>query len=407
MSDVINNVPELRFLGYSLPWVKNKLGSFGVLVSGLTYSPDNIVQDGLLVLRSSNIQNSQIALTDNVYVDIDVAENNLTRKDDILICVRNGSKRLIGKNTLIPEGIPQATHGAFMTIFRGENNKFIYQWMQTEKYFKEVHKNLGATINSINGSDLKKFPVIVSDNLEEQQKIADFLSSVDKKIEQLTEKHRLLTEYKKGVMQQIFTQQIRFKDNQGNDYPGWGNKRLGSISKRKTEKNKDEAQRLVLTNSAIQGIVSQTDYFDKDIANQNNLGGYYIVEQDDFVYNPRISVSAPVGPIKRNHLSTGVMSPLYSVFAITKGSKDFFERYFETNLWHRYMNQIANFGARHDRMNVTTADFYSMPMPFPCIDEQQKIANFLTEIDNKIDHAWSTLEQTKAFKKGLLQQMFV
>ena len=208
-------------------------------------------------------------------------------------------------------------------------------------------------------------------------------------------------------MQQIFSQQIRFKDDEGNEYPEWGERALGEITVRKTAKNNDERINQVLTNSATQGIVSQTDYFDKDIANQNNLGGYYIVDTNDFVYNPRISNAAPVGPIKRNHLGKGVMSPLYTVFSFTKGNIDFFERYFETVYWHSYMNSIANFGARHDRMNITGADFKGMPLPWPCLEEQQKIADFLTAIDNKIDQAWSKLEQTKAFKQGVLQKMFV
>jgi len=405
MNDVINNVPALRFSGYTLPWVKNKLGNFGVLVSGLTYSPDNIVEGGLLVLRSSNVQNSQIALTDNVYVDIDVAENNLTRKDDILICVRNGSKRLIGKNTLIPDSLPKATHGAFMTVFRGANNKFIYQWMQTENYFKQVHKNLGATINSINGSDLKKFPIIASDNLEEQQKIADFLSSVDKKIEQLTEKHRLLTEYKKGVMQQIFTQQIRFKDNQGNDYPEWENYTLGDVTSKVSVKNKDNRDLPVYSINNQQGFVPQGQQFEGVDSKSRNydISMYKVIGKETFAYNPaRINVGS-LG--FSGDLEDIIISSLYVCFKTKNMVLDsFLLSFFDTFEFNKSVLRNVEGGVRD---YLFYENFSIIKISLPCLEEQQKIANFLTEIDQKIDQAWSTLEQTKAFKKGLLQKMFV
>ena len=90
---------------------------------------------------------------------------------------------------------------------------------------------------------------------------------------------------------------------------------------------------------------------------KNNLEGYYIVSKDDFVYNPRISASAPVGPIKRNKLQKGVMSPLYSIFRFKESLLEYFEHYFETTNWHKYLHSVANFGARHDRMNITNSDF--------------------------------------------------
>ena len=404
MSDLINNVPALRFSGYTLPWVKNKLGSFGVLVSGLTYSPDNIVEDGLLVLRSSNVQNSQIALTDNVYVDIDVAENNLTRKDDILICIRNGSKRLIGKNTLIPESLPKATHGAFMAVFRGANNKFIYQWMQTEKYFKQVHKNLGATINSINGSDLKKFPIIASDNLEEQQKIADFLSSVDKKIEQLTEKHRLLTEYKKGVMQQIFTQQIRFKDDSGNDYPEWEEKKLGQFG------------------SIVGGgtpETSKSSYWEGDIQwfTPTEIKQKYMSKSIRTISEEGLKKSSakllPVGALLLTTRATiADLSIATQECSTNQGFQSIIVNDQNDNefLYYWILNNRKQFIRKASGSTfpeISKKEIEKMEGVFPQKEEQQKIANFLTEIDQKIDQAWSTLEQTKAFKKGLLQKMFV
>lgn len=208
-------------------------------------------------------------------------------------------------------------------------------------------------------------------------------------------------------MQQIFSQERRFKDDDGQDFPEWDFVELEKIAAKVNKKNKDTSINNVLTNSATQGIVNQSDYFERDIANQNNLGGYYVVEPDDFVYNPRISANALVGPIKRNNLTVGVMSPLYTVFRFTAGILDFYEQYFQTNHWHDYMKSISNTGARHDRMNITNESFFDLPLPSPAKKEQTKIANFLAAIDDKITATQTQLQAVKLYKQGLLQQMFV
>jgi len=187
---------------------------------------------------------------------------------------------------------------------------------------------------------------------------------------------------------------------------GWQINKLGEVAEKRIIKNKDNKIKNVFTNSAIQGIVNQRDYFDKDIANQNNLLGYYVVEHNDFVYNPRISTYAPVGPISRNKLQSGIMSPLYSVFRFNVGHVDFVEHFFNTTKWYKHMEDIANYGARDDRMSFSVGDFYKMPIPLPNIQEQTKIASFLTAVDDKLQ----TLKQKKTlleqYKKGVMQKIF-
>ena len=243
--------------------------------------------------------------------------------------------------------------------------------------------------------------------IEEQKKIANFLIQIDNRITQLSEKKENLELYKKGITQKIFSKKLRFKDENGKDFPEWETKKLKDIFSRKSIKNKGSLIKNVLTNSATRGIILQGDYFDKDIANQNNLEGYYIVDVNDFVYNPRISVSAPVGPLKRNHLVKGVMSPLYTVLKPKIGDLSFYEHYFQTSFWYKYMRGVANYGVRHDRMNITNDDFEKLPLPFPLIKEQEKIASFLNEISKQIELVTVQLEETQKFKKGLLQNMFI
>ncbi|RXJ50227.1 restriction endonuclease subunit S [Gelidibacter gilvus] len=184
-------------------WEVKRLGDLGKVVSGLTYSPNDIVdaENGVLVLRSSNVQDRKLSFHDNVYVKVD--NFNPVQKEDVLICVRNGSKRLIGKNAIIDENSEGIAFGAFMTIYRSKYNNFLFHYFGSEEYNKEVHKNLGATINSINGSDLKKFKVPFP-GVKEQKKFANYLSSIESKIETITQQIDKTQAFKKGLLQQMF-----------------------------------------------------------------------------------------------------------------------------------------------------------------------------------------------------------
>lgn len=192
--------PEFRDRG---EWEEKRLGELGTLVSGLTYSPFDVQDRGLLVLRSSNIQNGEIALDDCVYVRPDVKGANLSQRNDILICVRNGSKALIGKNAIIPKGLPVCTHGAFMTVFRASAPNFVRVLLQSSAYQKQVAADLGATINSINGSQLLKYRFIVPSPAE-QERIAACLSALDAMLAAKSRKVEGLKAHKKGLMQQLF-----------------------------------------------------------------------------------------------------------------------------------------------------------------------------------------------------------
>lgn len=182
-------------------WEEKKLGKIGTIVSGLTYSPNDIHEEGVLVLRSSNVQNRKLSFHDNVYVKTSVF--NPVELNDILICVRNGSKNLIGKNTIIKKETVGVAFGAFMSVYRSKYNLFLFHYFDTDDYKNEVHKNLGATINSINGSDLKKFKIPFP-CFEEQKKIANFLSSIDSKIESVNQQLTQTQSFKKGLLQQMF-----------------------------------------------------------------------------------------------------------------------------------------------------------------------------------------------------------
>ena len=197
---------------------------------------------------------------------------------------------------------------------------------------------------------------------------------------------------------------IRFKGFEGE----WKEEPLKTFFTKVTKKNTKMQYSAVLTNSAEHGIIDQRDYFDFDVANSNNIGGYYIVEPNDFVYNPRVSVTAPVGPINRNRLGyAGVMSPLYLVFKIDGINKDYLCNYYKTNKWHQFMRLSGNCGARFDRLSISDEQFVTMPIPHPSnLKEQQVICKHLDTLDSQISASTSRLASLKQMKAASLQAMF-
>tara|TARA_B100000700_G_scaffold23245_1_gene22531 strand:- start:37725 stop:38969 length:1245 start_codon:yes stop_codon:yes gene_type:complete len=410
--------PKIRFKGFGNSWINTKASEILSEVSS-GWSPQceafNVQNEEWGVLTTSSVTWDGFNELANKKLPLSLEPREALRvtRGDILI-TRAGPTNRVGVISIVNE-IPSFNLMLSDKIIRLRTNekissRFLAMYLgqpKVQNYLSSRKSGLAEAQSNISQAIIKSIPINMP-CVDEQQKIADFLSSVEKKISLLKEKHILLTQYKKGVMQKLFKQEIRFKDDNGNDFPEWQTIPLSKLASKNSVKNKDESVNTVLTNSAKDGIVNQGDYFKKDIANQQNLGGYTVVEKNDFVYNPRISELAPVGPIKRNHIGQGVMSPLYTVFRFKDDSLlDYLELYFNTTMWHRYMHSIANFGARHDRMNITTSDFYELPLPVPSEDERAKIVSFVNALQAKVNAVKQQIELTQTFKKGLLQQMFV
>ena len=183
--------------------------------------------------------------------------------------------------------------------------------------------------------------------------------------------------------------------------------KLKDIAEKKTTKNIYGLVTETFTNSAENGIISQSDFFDRTITNDKNISGYYIVEPDDFVYNPRISTFAPVGPINRNKLGrSGVMSPLYLVFHTHDVEPEYLEWYFKSNAWNQFMRDNGNTGARSDRISISDAEFFNMPIPIPPVEVQKTIAKTLTTLDTKVTLEKNEVEKLQNLKSAMLTKMF-
>ena len=193
----------------------------------------------------------------------------------------------------------------------------------------------------------------------------------------------------------------------GFDEP-WNESKLSACFAKNIKKNTDGRISNVICNSAKMGLIPQRDYFDKDIANSDNTSGYYIIEHNDFVYNPRKSSDAPYGPISRYaYPDAGIVSPLYLCFR-AKGDVDtnFFEWYFRSSAWHRYIYMTGDSGARHDRVSIKDDDFFSMPIRFPSSIEQKKIASFLNAIERRISSQQLLVDNLKKYKRGVFEAIF-
>jgi type I restriction enzyme, S subunit len=209
-----------------LDWTIQSLGDIGEALIGLTYSPTDVRKHGTLVLRSSNVQNDALAFNDNVFVDTNIPERIMVRSGDVLVCVRNGSRDLIGKSALLDERTIGMTFGAFMAVYRSPIGTLVSHLFQSAILKRQINEHLGATINQITNKSLNSFRIPVPPSKTEQRAISAALSDVDallNGLERLIAKKRDL---KQATMQQLLTGLTRLPGFSG----VWEVKRLGTIA---------------------------------------------------------------------------------------------------------------------------------------------------------------------------------
>ena len=196
---------------------------------------------------------------------------------------------------------------------------------------------------------------------------------------------------------------LRFPEFSGE----WESARLSSFAKKITKKNKGNTISNILCNSANFGIIPQSEYFDRDIANSENTDTYYIVESGDFVYNPRKSVTSPYGPVNMyKGKNLGIISPLYLCFSVKGISKEYLLNWFKGNKWYRYVYSHGDMGVRYDRVSIKDDIFFHMPINVPNIDEQEKISKILNLIDKRIATQNKIIEDLKLLKSAITDRLY-
>jgi type I restriction enzyme, S subunit len=396
----VKNVPALRFQEFEGEWVRKSLGSFTRIYDGAHQTP-KYTETGIPFYSVEQITADDF---DNCkYISEEVFEKECKRvkieKGDILM-TRVGD---VGTSKYFTWDVKASFYVNVALIKKSEaaSNEFIDQYIKSFYFQKELYKRTihVAFPKKINLGEIGNCCVVLP-SISEQLKIASFLTSIDERIQKLRKKNALLEKYKKGVMQQIFSQQIRFKDDNGYDFPEWEIKKAKEVFKNHSNK-KHNGDLPILAITQDKGTVLR-DSIDIDIkSSEASIKSYKIIEEGDFI----ISLRSFQGGIEYSEI-TGICSPAYTVLKATIDiNTTFFKYYFKKE---SFIKQLSNtvVGIR-DGKQISYDAFSGMKLIFPSVAEQSKIGEFLTSIDNKINFISTQLEQAKQFKKGLLQQMFV
>lgn len=378
--------PKIRFKGFSGEWKECTLSNIITVNSGKDYK--HLEKGTIPVYGTGGYMLS--------------VNTSLSEHDAIGI----GRKGTIDKPQYLKAPFWTVDTLFFLTTNNGDNLDFLFNLSQNIRWQK-YDESTG--VPSLSKNNIDKIKTCIPNKFE-QQSVASFFTSLDAQISASTSRLDSLKQMKAASLQAMFPQEgetvpkVRFKGFDGE----WKTRSLNNYAKKRTEKNVNRIYNVTLTNSAEFGIIDQRQFFDHDISNSENIDGYFVVRDKDFVYNPRISASAPVGPINQNKLGyPGVMSPLYLVFEVKGINHDFLEIYFHTALWHKYMFDNGNSGARFDRLTISDDDFMRMPIPDISLAEQQSIASFFTSLDRQIALHTQRLEKLKQIKAACLDKMFV
>lgn len=386
-------LPSLRFSGYKGVWEQRKAKELCNIGTGKSNTQDQ-VEDGIypFYIRS----------------DIPVKSNKYLYDCEAVITIGDGN---IGKVFHYVNGRFDLHQRCYkMTDFQDIWGKYFYYFFSTRFYDRAMKMTAKATVDSVRLEMISEMDIWKPIQIDEQKKIAEFLTNLDHLIALHQKEYDKLLIMKKAMLEKVFPKngnkvpEVRFSEFDG----AWEYRKLGTISDKITEKNGYMEFTEILTNSAEYGIISQRDFFDHDIAKQDKINGYYVVRPEDFVYNPRISTTAPVGPIGRNKLGRcGVISPLYTVFRPKEVDNSFLEQFFKSSHWYSFMRFNGDTGARSDRFSIKDATFFEMPIPFPKLDEQRRIGQYLDGLDVLISLQDKKLTKLKNIKAGCLEKMFV
>jgi type I restriction enzyme, S subunit len=401
--------PEIRFAGFTDAWKQRKVGEIVTDIERPIIMKDDEVYQLVTVKRRNEGVVSRGFLKGR---DILVKNYFEIRTGDYIV-----SKRQVihGGNGIVPENLDKSVvSNEYLVVISNDTISAKFWTLMSKR--REMYRmfflsSYGVDIEKMvfNVDDWKKRTVTIP-SMPEQNRIIELFESLDNLITLHQRKYDKLVIVKKSMLEKMFPKEgsnvpeIRFSGFSD----AWEQRELCDIANKVTEKNVLMEYSETFTNSAEYGIVSQRDYFDHDISNSENIGGYYIVQNEDFVYNPRISSFAPVGPINRNKLGrTGVMSPLYTVFRTHDIDNTFLEQFLKSNYWHTFMRLNGDSGARSDRFSIKDSIFMKMPIPYPSVEEQVAIGKILTTIDNLITFHQRELEKLKNIKKSMLEKMFM
>ena len=394
MSIITENevVPKLRFKEFSENWIQltfneiSKEFSYGTGSAATKYDGEN------KYLRITDIDDETRMFKPKPLTSPNcIIEDKYKLKEDDIVFARTGAS--VGKSYLYNNCDGNLIYAGFLIKMsvNSADSSFIFYETLREKYYKWVSVcSVRSGQPGLNAEELKSYKLYLP-NLIEQKKIALFISAVDEKLQQLSKKKELLEDYKKGIMQKIFSQEIRFKDDNGNDYTDWETKSLVDIgnikaggdvnklnfSKSKTELHKFPVYSNSLSNDGLYGY-SDVPKINSECVTVTGRGflGHAIARKKNFTPIIRLLTITPKSPTSTYFLKTAIN--LINILVESTGIPQ-----------------------------LTSPQLSSYKISIPSFKEQIKISNFLISIDGKIEYVSIQIDKTKQFKKGLIQQMFV
>ena len=400
-SELRNKEPYLRFPEFVGEWFNFKLGDVAKFLKGKGVAKSDIVNDGENeCIRYGELYTVYGETIDEVYSKTSQNPNQLffSEANDVIIPSSGETQLDIAKaSCVMKSGI--ALGGDINVIRTPHNGVFLSYYLNSSKRKDIARLAQGISVIHLYSSQLASLTLNLP-TIPEQQKIATFFTTIDQKISQLKKKHQLLEQYKKGVMQKIFSQQIRFKDDDGREFPKWEKKHGNEIFTTVSNKNHN-SDLPILAITQDQGAIPR-DLIDYYITvSEKSVDSYKVVEKGDFI----ISLRSFQGGIEYSDY-TGICSPAYIILRATKEIDNrYFKYYFKTSSYITELNKKLE-GIRDGKM-ISFKYFSEIKINVPSLPEQTKIANFLSAIDDKIQHTQRQIEQAEQWKKGLMQKMFL
>ena len=380
----------MRFPEFSGEWKKHSLGEIGETIIGLTYKPSDVVDNnGIIVFRSSNIKNGMIDYSDLVRVNKHIKDKIITKENDILVCARNGSQRLIGKNAIIKQEDANNTFGAFMMVYRANDNPFILPLLSTKKYFSQVGENLGARINQITTSDFNGFEFYFPENHAERTKIAELFRLLDERIATQNKIIEDLKKLKSAIIDQLYSA-IKGK--------GYSYRQIFEIV---NERNKQLEYSNILSASQEKGMVNRED-LNLDIQfERSNINTYKVVRKGDYVIHLRSFQGGYAFSDK-----IGVCSPAYTILRPNDLLEFRYLSYYFTSQKFIKSLIIVTYGIRDGR-SINVEEWLDMKTTIPQKEQQRHIVDTIRNIEKKIENEELYASYLSKQKQYLLRQLFI
>ena len=374
----VKKAPTLRFKGFTNDWELHKLDEIVKFYGGLTYHPENIQEDGTLVLRSSNIHNNQIVLKDTVHVSPEIVNTSNVNVNDIIVVVRNGSRKLIGKHARVLKAMPNTVIGAFMTGIRSQNSKFVNALFDGDIFQREIYKNLGATINQITIKSFKEMEFYIPQN-HEKQIIGNLISQIDNLLALQQRKLESFQFTYHEIIRRLFLKKAKWQQTKLSD--------LVTIldKNRKPVKKEDR----LFGDTPYYGANGIQDY----ISGFTHKGEFILIAEDGANSLTEYPIYFVKGQIWVNNHAHVLkvnkdVSPLFLALALKQIN------------YSKYTD-----GSSRNKLNLK--DLENIAIFIPDNNEQQKIGQFYSNYLNYLRINKKRIQYMKQFKQFLLQNMFI